>query len=388
MYVGASGVPAIEEAQPELEAVVARDRRLSGAGDEAAGAAADLAKELRLDDRDGVDALLADDWIHVELPGTLAAVADGQSRQAIEFALGVADVDLGGCRPDPRIVSGIVDARAVCDQVAVHGAYPEAYGLAGGDQTVFIGVVDERIVSLFWSGQPVDALSIGAVCSFAQETMPDEASVAFGSGCLPVESPEAAAAHIAIAEAYLAAGSPRDTQQLIEERHARSLVDRVVAAYRDDADPSRYVGSDDAVSIMPGLLVDRDDPPFPTMAAALVWSALVFDIDVGACRTERLGSLIRVACPEATWQGPLVAALGLGPVAQPVDFYVEGQRIIIIEGDTAPELRSAFADLCGWGASRLPEVSGRAFERGCVPRHDDSGARALLTLAGRYAAAG
>ena len=334
-------------------------------------------------DPDRAAGLVADAWYYLEVPGTARALRSfrptGTPDAAIDFAVASAELDLGPCLGAPASTGRRAEYTVVCPEAIVGGRYPSALGRAGDGQRVVFGVAADRIVSIFWSAYADRGNRVDAYCGFALEDT--AAAAAFDRQCLPVEDAGSVAIHRDLAGRYLRAGRPLPDDAAFAESLAFETVAGFFAAHDSGEGALRYLDGDFVVVRFPGLVVDVAAPPFPLMSEFLEWSEVVYRIDPGPCRRDSSdgGAFIRVDCPEATWSGPLVAALGLDPVVQPIGLLVDGAEITGIYGDTHPGLRAAILELCRRLGGRGEAAP--LFDPGCRPVYAAAAARALLAAA-------
>lgn len=344
------------------------------------------------DDAVGAIATISHDWGRLEIPGTSRGVIPpgdlASMRETVAFATAAADLHLGVCSASPSRLDAVADFAVVCAEPEVTGIYAEAIGRAGGGQPMVFAIAGDRIISILWSGYAGDRYDTTAYCEFSQAQSENAARWAFDDECRPIESPSVVALHRNLAALYAAAGRPTPDVAVLEARYALPTIGRLFAAMEEAAPVGDYVDTRATLVGFPGTMLDPDVPGSPDTAELLAWIGAVYDVDLGPCTVEEWsGEGVGVQCPDAVWSGPLVTALGLGRVIQPIAFLVDDFVVTDLGGDTAPELATAFRRMCEWIKREAPAQAEWAFEEACLPDRTMTGVTALLDGAARYAAA-
>lgn len=374
------------------------EMRQAGLSDEVAGLtrALDIVRrfEAALDSDDGQSAIatIAADWGRLEIPGTSQGMIPpgdvAAMRETLAFAASVADLDLGDCAASPARLGAVAGYAVVCTEPEVTGTYPEAIGRAGEGQPMVFAVAGDHIISISWSGYPGDRYDTTAYCEFARGESEVVAQRAFDEECRPIETPAALELHRNLAALYVATGRPTPGVAVLEARYALPTVQRLLTAMDTAAPLGDYVDTEATLVGFPGMMLDPAVPRLRDTGELLGWIGAVYDVDLGPCNVAGWrGGHVVVRCQEATWSGPLVAALGLALVAQPIEFLVDDFVVTDFAGDTAPELEEAFHDMCEWTRREAPVQAEWAFEEGCLPDLSMTGVSALLDAADRYAVA-
>lgn len=334
---------------------------------------------------------LAAEWAGIQLPGITrdflvpsdtALHIDG----AIEFTGAVVDLALGDCVAESGTES--IDYLVRCP-VEVSGALPSALGHPL-DMEIRAGTIAGEVVSLFHDGQIPYASDY---CVWASGKYPELAETAFGATCQPVAQPAQAAAHNVMATGYVAAGVPQpspDTRDSVTIARVLSGFERLHGEQSIDAptEASALFANNGPIVRFPGLLprLFEARDPFPSIPQFLDWSGRVYDVDLGICTISQRheSGRIRVECPEAVWDGPLVAGLGLAPVSQPIEFIVQAGRITQALGDTNAALAEAAERFCRITQRELPQSAAQAFRGDCTPNYTAAAADALMILLEEY----
>ena len=342
-------------------------------------------------DAAAVENALASEWVGIQLPGTgveFLVPSDTSNRieGAIEFNSASVDLALGGCEAERGTAP--TDYLVRC-YVEVKGPLPSALGHPQ-DVEVRAGTAAGEVLSLFHDGQTPNAFDY---CVWASNRYPALAATAFGASCRLVTQPAEARAHSTMATGYVSADLPepsQDTRDAVTVSRALSGFERLHAEEAIDApsEASALFTFDGPIVRFPGLLplpIEARDP-FPSIPAFLDWSGRAYDVDLGACAIERRyeSGGVRVACPEAVWDGPLVAGLDLAPVTQPIEFIIEGGRITQTLGETNARLAEAADRFCRSAQKELPQFAAQAFRSDCTPNYTSAAADALVTLLEEY----
>lgn len=347
---------------------------------------------MNRDDADTAIAVIGDEWVRLEIPGTSRGViprGDPATRRAtVAFAAAAVDLDLGDCSASPSRLEAVADFAVVCPAAEVTGAYPEAIGRAGSGQPMVFGVADDRIISILWSGYRGDRYDTTAYCEFARAESEAAAGRAFDDECRPIEAPTALALHRNLAALYVATGRPSPEAGELAARYALPTIEHLFAAMDAGAPLGDYIDPGMILVRFPGMVLDPDVRGLPDTEELLTWVGAMYDVELGPCTlSEWSGGRVAVRCPAAEWAGPLVTSLGLDRVVQPIEFLVDDFVVTNVAGATVSELDAGFRDLCDWIRQEEPAQAKWAFEEACLPDLSATGVTALLDGAARYSAA-
>ena len=334
---------------------------------------------------------LAAEWAGIQLPGiTRDFLVPSDTPKhidgAIEFTGAVVDLALGDCVAE--LGTDPIDYLVRCP-VEVTGALPVALGQPL-DMEIRAGTAAGEVVSLFHDGETP---YVSDYCVWASGEYPELAETAFGATCQPVAQPAQAPAHNVMATGYVAAGVPEpspDTRDSVTIARVLSGFERLHGEEAIDApsEASALFANNGPIVRFPGLLplLFEARDPFPSIPEFLDWSGRVYDVDLGICTISQRYEFgrIRVACPEAVWDGPLVTGLGLAPVPQPIEFIIQAGRITQTLGETNARLAEAADRFCRTAQKELPQFAAQAFRSDCTPNYTAAAADALMTLLEEY----
>jgi hypothetical protein len=352
--------------------------------DQALEIVSDLEAALDGGDVGAVMGLLARDWVVLDLPGSVQQVLPvGSQSDELQLYVETVDIDLAACEAEPgsEPVTQLVHCEA-----AFAGDLPAAIGFRGSAEVV-VGVNADRIVSVFQDSDPGLAAGYLDYCIWAEIAHPEMAADAFDITCHPKAE---ASLHNHLAAAYVAAGRPAPTAEEFESRRSVGIVAAVEASQHEPRNLAEIFSNDWPLVRYPGLLPAELRSPFPAVSEYLAWSDVVYQVELGRCEVgSRLHSGgYRVECPAARWGGALVASLGLEPIAQPVDFFVEDGLITGIVGTTSKVLDGAAAALCQWAQTNRADRAAIAFRADCAPHYTPQGAIEIVALAQDFAGQG
>ncbi len=335
-------------------------------------------------DLEDIDGTVAADWLAFEMPGLELVVPWRSDRDgladALGFYAGVAAVDLGPCRAEDPRTGERAAAVVQCPGVRVGGVVMDAIGVTDTPLDVSLSVGDDGVVALLASTRPPNATM--DYCIWAEAELPALAEGAFDRSCnLDVRSDPRA--HVEMATAFVAAGRPSHDPAAAGARLATNAVAAFEARLAAADRPAAPFDRDWITIRFPGLLPDELAPPFPTLSEFLSWSAVVYDVELGGCEPPQryTDRTLLVACPGATWGGPLPTTLGLTSVQQPVSFLVTGDEISGVFGESVPTLTAAFEELCRSLQAAAPTRTAEVLSEGCVPKYSEQAGRLLLALA-------
>lgn len=344
-----------------------------------------------------VDALIAEDWRSIVLPGLLDprfTAEDGRPAliDGISFLSGVAGISLGPCDAELAPPDAGTAAVVRCPEAAFDGRYLDAVARniwdpppSGIDVTettsgIDFGIRGNRILHID-GGSP--AFTPQAYCIWAEQTHPEAASL-FDLACHPATGVADAGAHARLAEGFLAAGSPLPSTRLTNARLAAWYVDRFVEHHNIGDTPTalEWLSRRVPASNLPGFAgADAE----PAMTDYLRWSARLVRIDAGECSVEYGGSHTIVTCPQMAVDGPLAG----GPLPQPTRFTITSSpdrgplarafdRIVGVErlsDDLLP-----VEETCRELQSRNPAAAALAFAGDCRPVYTAEAAAALAAM--------
>jgi len=340
--------------------------------DQALDAVSDLEKALDEDDVAGVIDLLAPEWAVLDLPGSVRQVLPtSDPPKALELYAETVELDFAGCDAEPA--ADPLTHLVQCD-ARVSGDLPLAFGYDDATE-VLVGVSDDAILSVFQAPVPEGAGS--DYCIWAKLKHTDVAADAFDISCYPIGDP---AVHTQLAALFVEEGRP---ELPVIEADSASIVEFVETFQHDPQSLTSIFAEDWPLVRYPGLLPIQPRPPFPKVSEYLAWSDVAYEVELGPCEvTARLqNGGLRVECPEAGWSGPLVANLGLEPVAQPIGFFIEDGSITGVVGTTSPVLDDAVIGLCTWANSNRIDRAAIAFRADCTPHYSPEGAAEIVALA-------
>jgi hypothetical protein len=331
-----------------------------------------------------VAGFVASDWLAFDLPG-LELVAPWRGARdrlgaTLSFYGGIANVALGDCDTEAATTGDRATTIVRCPSARFGGTVMEAVGIPADSLDVSFSVGAEGVVALY---TPMGTASRTVdYCVWAQDNLPALATAAFDDECFPAvtSDPET---HTAMAAAFIDAGRPTRDPADKAARLALAAVDAFESRLALEDDPADVFNRDWSTVRFPGLVPEELTHPFPALSDFLDWSAAVYEIELGACVPTRFyaPATQRVECPEATWSGPLPAALGLGEVAHPVAFLVTGPEISGVFGRSAMGLIDTFDDLCRDLQAATPALAAEVLSDDCVPVFTAEAGRKLVELA-------
>jgi hypothetical protein len=338
-----------------------------------------------LDAGDGVGAVevLDEDWSRLDLPGLpfgmlLPGAAPTRVVEVLDFYGEVFDLEPGTCRVDPPRRSN-PRPRVICLQTLLDGLYAQAVRAAGLETTVVFTIEGDRIRSIVRAA--TEAPDVVSFCAWVEETAGYAAIGLFDTQCWPVVSaPDAARRHLAHAGAYVGAGLPAGDPEYLALRAGAGVVDQFVFLHNLGVKAPRFFAPGE-VAALPGFVGEVDGSI--DQRDLLGWSATMYRIDLGDCVLGALpsGTAIEVVCPQATWSGPLLAELGVPPLAHPIVFHVAGGSIVRVDAGTSAVLATALLELCRDLGRSHPVAAAELFEPDCTPVYARSSAERLLALA-------
>lgn len=336
-------------------------------------------------DAETAASLFTDDFVAVMLPGLVGRGTAGDGERLADllgFYAGAADLSLGDCtvRAGDDLDLHIV----TCPTTSVSGAYPETViEPRASAPWIRFTVEGDRLRAALDGANETAFYPYTSYCIWAEQTFEDSSRGAFTSDCIPVETAETVEVHREMAAAYLAAGSPDTRWTMLRVRRSAGLVDLLLHRLeRNEAGIAAHV-VDPAwdPSSAPGFLGTAEGSPPPTPRDFLAWAAEVYDIEAGACSylvVDDVRPVAEIHCDEAVWGGPLMEAVGLGPVVMPTRFTVSQYRISEIAGIPDPRLADGFSAFCGW--LRAADPSTRWVTPECTPVYTEEAGRALRHL--------
>jgi len=170
--------------------------------------------EAALADGDGAGVvdLIAEDYVGIYLPGLseYGLTPDGgrdELQERLGFFATVAGVDLGRCWFRPPLAARAATDVVVCPDATFVGPYLRAVSDRSQTRGLSIAIRDGYVIGInhSWGNALTGYRRYEAYCRWMRAHRPDMAERAFGTSCLPVETPEAGLLLDGLADEFLAA---------------------------------------------------------------------------------------------------------------------------------------------------------------------------------------
>jgi hypothetical protein len=359
--------------------------------------AEDFAAAWNRGDAAAADALIADEFDWVTLPGltdphfgprdTRAALGDG-----VRFLTSVTALQLGPCDAEVAPPDGRASVLVRCEDAEFRGDYldavrrniweaslPEPIARAGDAPPGMVFAVDRgAIVGI---DLDLDRYAPQAYCIWAEEERPEAAATMFDLHCRPITSPANGAAHADAAAAFVAAGAPLPTRELAEARVAAAYVDRFVELHNvvDTLTARSWLSASVEAADLPGFPGPAATPP---IADYLAWSGRLIDIETGRCTVEISGERTIVTCPDMTAGGRLLGERLPQPTRFVIDANRRGNPVARAQGrilaiEPLSDDPALLDELCRRLRSERPATADLAFDDACTPTYTITAADAL-----------
>jgi hypothetical protein len=221
-------------------------------------------------------------------------------------------------------------------------------------------------------------------CIWAERELPDLGPSLFDLHCDPITAD--GIGHATTATAFVAAGSPLPTRQMVDARLVASFVDRFVDRHNAGSPLGglRWLGPEVRAEDLPGFAGAAGSTD---IQAYLEWSTRLLTIDPGDCTVDVGGRDTVVTCPHLTVTGPMLE----GPRPQPTRFVLTGsmsRQAAIQPFDVILAVEPIGGGPLSLGATcrrmqRLaPESASLAFTADCRPIYSARAAEVLEALPG------